>query len=109
MGKPKAKLKSEIIELISRRRRQLMVHSALYYTLDESIISDHLFDAWSVELVKLQKEHPKESRKAVFFKLFSDFDGSTGFHLANNSWALHKAKQLLNYHKKLVEQEPLRK
>lgn len=47
-----------IRELIHRRRSQIIVHSVLYYRLDETLISDSQFDLWSIELVKLQSDTP---------------------------------------------------
>lgn len=71
----------KVLELITRRRRQILVHSFLYYQLNESIIDDYTFDSWSEELANLQNQHPLESAKAVYAKDFEDFDGSTGYNL----------------------------
>ena len=35
-----------IRELIHRRRRQVLVHSILYYRLGKPLISDRQFDRW---------------------------------------------------------------
>lgn len=43
----------EIKELIKRRRRQILVHSCLYYRLASNIISDFQYDCWGKELGKL--------------------------------------------------------
>lgn len=89
-----------IIELIERRRRQIAVHSELYYRMNESIISDHTFDQWCKELVELQLRHPHVARAAALYDKFKDFDGSTGFHLTGDPWVLSKAMNLLDYHRK---------
>jgi NAD-dependent DNA ligase adenylation domain len=70
-----------ILELINRRKRQILVHSFLYYQLNESIISDHTFDAWCNELVKLLKDYPEEAKQSIYYEEFKDFDGSSGFDL----------------------------
>lgn len=46
----------DIRELILRRRRQLLVHSVIYYRFNENLISDQTWSTWAVELEKLQKE-----------------------------------------------------
>jgi hypothetical protein len=69
------------LELITRRRRRILVHSFLYYRLNESIIEDYIFDLWSKELAELQKQYPEESAKSIYAKDFKDFDGSSGYYL----------------------------
>jgi hypothetical protein len=82
--------------IIARRRRQILVHSYLYYRLDESLISDSVFDQWCRDLVDLQAEHPKEARRAPFSDVFESFDGSTGFDLPLDApWISSVAYQLL--------------
>ncbi|MDF9638844.1 DNA ligase LigA-related protein [Bacillus cereus] len=71
----------DYVELISRRRRQILVHSFLYYQMNENIISDHAYDAWSKELAELQIKYPQEASKAIYAKEFEGFDGSSGFDL----------------------------
>jgi NAD-dependent DNA ligase adenylation domain len=72
---------NKILELISRRRRQILVHSFLYYQLNESLIDDYTFDTWSRELVNLQSRYPTEAMKSVYAKEFKGFDGSSGYDL----------------------------
>lgn len=74
-------LKNDVVALIQQRRYQLLVHSLLYYELDFTVVSDEKWSKWAQELVKLQTNHPEESRTVIFFNAFSDFDGSTGFNL----------------------------
>lgn len=85
------------MELINRRRRQIAVHSVIYYKFDENIISDYDFDKWSRELADLQVAYPEIAKKAVFSEEFADFDGSTGCHLITIPYAINKAEQLLSY------------
>lgn len=71
----------EIKDLIKRRRGQMIVHSYLYYAMDNSIISDDTWQAWADELTELQTKHPKLCKLDYYDKNFKDWDGSTGMHL----------------------------
>lgn len=44
----------EILALINRRRRQILVHSFLYYRMNTSIIPDSTYDEWARDLAELQ-------------------------------------------------------
>jgi len=72
---------SELLEWINRRERQLLVHSFLYYQLNENIISDHTFDLWSKELAKAIIDHPETFKQSVYADGFKNFDGSSGYDL----------------------------
>jgi len=48
-------------ESIKQKIRQYLVHSFLYYRLNESIISDKHYDKICVEVVKLIQAQPDES------------------------------------------------
>lgn len=71
----------EALELINRRERQILVHSFLYYQLNDNLITDFTFDAWSKELAELIQEYPEAYRKSVYCDGFRGFDGSSGFDL----------------------------
>ena len=71
----------DIKQLIKRRRRQIMVHSAIYYRLGTSVITDAQFDKWARELVKLQNDYPNESKQVELYEDFKDWDASSGFNL----------------------------
>lgn len=71
----------EVAQLIQRRRLQLVVHSYLYYVMNENIVSDSQWSKWAQELVKLQADHPNIARQVIYWKEFEGFDGSTGFDL----------------------------
>ena len=94
-------MRDDIMTLIKRRRLQILVHSAIYYRFNESIISDFTYDMWSKELAALQTQYPEEAKLAPLYEAFADFDGSTGFDLPTSEpWVVNKALQLLAYHKK---------
>ena len=44
---------------IRQRRSQMLIHSCLYYEMDDSIVSDDQWQQWADELEVLQKENPK--------------------------------------------------
>lgn len=94
----------EIIEVrakILQRRLQILVHSALYYGMGESLVSDHTWNKWAQELVKLQKENPTISERVDYHEAFENFDGSTGFDLPyRHPEIMAKAQYLLNIHKR---------
>lgn len=94
-------MNQEMLELINQRRRQMLVHSCLYYRMGEQVVSDTQFDKWAYELVELQNKYPNESKKGVYYEFFKDFDGSTGFHLPTGNPEIYsKAMQILQYSKK---------
>ena len=91
----------EIAALIDRRRRQIIVHSVIYYKMDDNIISDSQWSEWAKELDELQRQYPEIAMTCVFAKDFRDFDPSTGYNLPlDDPWAINKAHHLLNYRDK---------
>ena len=70
-----------IAERIRQRRRQMLVHSYLYYEKDVNIVSDAKWSQWAMELVQLQKDYPKESSEVEYAEMFADWDGSSGAFL----------------------------
>lgn len=82
-----------VFEKIKRRRLQLIIHSAIYYEYNSNIISDHQYDAWTKELVELNKQYPTYSDQ--FDEYFIDWAGETGFHFPRTPEILNKAHYLL--------------
>lgn len=70
-----------ISERIKQRRRQMLVHSYIYYELNDNIISDSQWSKWAKELEQLQKDYPKESAEVEEYENFKDWDGSSGAFL----------------------------
>ena len=83
-------------ELIQQKVRQYLVHSFIYYHLDESIIADKRYDEICKEVLKLLKNHTSPSilpyQELVKKTLFEDASGfsikqypaeiiSSAFHL----------------------------
>lgn len=88
--------RKSIAELLNRRRRQILVHSIIYYKMNDNLISDSTWSAWATELEELQAEYPEIVAKVPYAKEFKDFDHSTGMNLPlNDPWAVNKARQLI--------------
>jgi len=88
----------DILQLINKRRRQILVHSAIYYEFNDNLISDKTFDDWCKELVSLHAKYPKQCAKAVFNEVFRNWTGFSGYDLLKGhagGWAGMKAKHLL--------------
>ena len=94
--RPKVKIDEQILELINRRERQVLVHANLYYRQNTNIISDRTYDKWSHELADLIQAHPNEFRKSARYSAFRDFDGNTGMDLPiADHWVESTASHLL--------------
>jgi NAD-dependent DNA ligase len=85
------------MEMINRRRRQIHVHSVIYYHFDTNLIPDHTYDAWCVELAALQKAYPKSKHEGYKPQIFADWTGETGFHLPIHDDTLGLAQRLVAY------------
>lgn len=70
------KQKIEVLE------RHILVHSMLYYHMNESVISDKRYDKLCRLLVKkFEALTPKKIASTQYGYVFNDFDGNTGFDL----------------------------
>lgn len=81
-------------EKIRQRRIQMLVHSYIYYHMDENVVSDDKWQEWADELTKLQK---RKHNIDFYDELFRDWNGSTGMHLPHDDWIKARAKKLLQY------------
>lgn len=86
----------EVYHKILQRRRQILVHSYIYYELDDSLVEDSKWSKWSRELVDLQKFYPDISKEAPYYESFKDFDASTGFDFKYDEKTKRKAEMLLS-------------
>ncbi len=88
---------------IRRMRRQILVHSIIYYRFNDNLIDDFKYDKIARELVKLQSENPKISEKVPdFIDDFRDFgkDGCySGYNLKGTTDVnmIRIAKRTLDY------------
>ncbi len=88
----------EIAGLIDRRRRQVLVHSIIYYKLDKNLIPDDTWAKWAVELETLQTNFPEIAANVPYAVAFSAFDHSTGYSLPlEDGWGVNKARQLVQW------------
>ena len=71
-------------EKIRQRRSQMLVHSCLYYEMDESIVSDDKWQQWANELALLQDENPDDCNIDFYDKEFKDWTGASGAFLPLN-------------------------
>ena len=86
----------EIAALISQRRRQMLVHSFLYYRMGTSLVTDKQFDKWAYELHDLQRQYPEIAAACPYAEDFANWDGTSGYHLPlYGDWVERKAAQLL--------------
>ena len=89
-------MKKQIKAKIKQRRAQMLVHSCIYYELNDNIVSDHQWQAWADELQKLQEENPDCCNIGFFDWEFRDWTGATGNHLPHRQpWVYNKAQYLL--------------
>ena len=87
----------KIAETIQQRRYQLLIHSCIYYELNQNLISDKKWDEWARELRDLQNKYPDISKRVTLYEAFKDWDASTGAFLPiKQEWVVCRAKQLLN-------------
>lgn len=87
---------TDISELINRRRRQILVHSIIYYKLDDNIIPDSRWAEWALELENLQRDYPDIAAKCVYAKAFESFEHSSGYNLPlDDPWGVLTARKLL--------------
>lgn len=74
----------------------MVIHSAIYYVLNDNILTDNEWATRAKELVRLQEQYPEIASQVVYAEEFKDFDGSTGFNLPNDDRVMAKAQYLLN-------------
>lgn len=72
------------ISKVSYLQRMLLIHSYLYYELDNPVITDVEYDNISKQLCMMYNELTDEEKtKTEYFNAFYDFEGSTGFYLCD--------------------------
>lgn len=90
-----------VAEKIKQRRRQMLVHSYLYYEKDTNIVSDAQWIKWAKELEQLQTRYPDVAKEVECAEQFADWDGSSGAHLVYDNQIIAVAERLL-----AIEQKP---
>lgn len=66
------------IELLER---SILVHSYIYYELNENVLADYKYDRNTRQLLSLKREYPDIFKKSRYFEYFTDFESGTGFDL----------------------------
>lgn len=88
-------IKSEML----RRRKQVLVHSCLYYQFNTNLIEDYQYDKIARRLAELQIAYPDISNNLSYhdedFKGFGEDHCYSGCHLPTNSPEVVGAAQLL--------------
>jgi hypothetical protein len=92
-----------IAEKIKQRRRQMLVHSYLYYEKDVNIVSDSKWSQWAMELVQLQQSNPDVAKTVEYAELFEDWDGSSGVFLKYDDAIKATADRLYALRDKQIE------
>lgn len=92
---------------ISFLRRQVIIHSILYYEFDDPVISDAEYDKLCRTLVKECKGDNEASDHADYHYCMYDFDGSTGFDIFGRLSPHDRVylKHLAGYVRKLYKSE----
>lgn len=63
-------------------QRYIIVHSYIYYELNDNVISDREYDLKAKELVAMKNKFPELWKKSQYRNNFGDdYNGSTGFNL----------------------------
>lgn len=93
--------RAHVQEFIHRRRRQIIVHSIIYYRFDENIVSDDTWQTWADELAAVQNQYPEFCAIGFYDNDFKDWTGATGHDLDLHTLA-HVALALLNSHKERI-------
>lgn len=104
-----ASLPDDVKSLIRRRRLQVIVHSCIYYRLNNNLIPDYQYDSWGKELARLHKKYGVV-KIGCYDSYFSDWvekpgNTYTGFKLPiNDNKIIALATDLVkqaNEHKKI--------
>lgn len=69
------------MDKINLLERWILVHSYLYYEINNNIVSDTKYDSNCKELVKLFKSNVGYRRASRYGYAFEGYDASTGFDL----------------------------
>lgn len=69
-------------EKVNYLQRRIIVYSLMYYELNETCVSDKVYDKVSKQLINLQNELSEEEFKnTTYYYAMYDFDGTTGFDI----------------------------
>lgn len=70
-----------VADYILWARHEVMVHSCIYYQLDDCVIPDYQWDMLAKNLGDIQDNYPDISEQINYYAdYFVDFNGATGCH-----------------------------
>ena len=67
---------------ISRFQRTFIIHTFIYYELNNNVWSDVMYDEWAIDLEK-EKETSLYWKHSKYYELFKDWTSATGIGLIN--------------------------
>ena len=79
-------------EVIKRFRMNMLIHSYLYYWLDDPIWSDDKWQQVADDLTELQFRYPDPI--GFYDKEFEGWNGSTGMHLPKDNFVITQVSKL---------------
>lgn len=62
-----------VVEKIQLLQRSMLVNSAVYYELNDNILSDFQYDANARQLEELSLAYPEEFKRSRYYTYFHDF------------------------------------
>lgn len=71
------------IEKMNCLQGWIIVHSIIYYELNDTVVDDYMYDSNVKQLLDMISEFPDSFKRTTYYNAFYDYDGSTGFHLFN--------------------------
>jgi hypothetical protein len=63
----------------------MLVHSYIYYDLNNNLVTDSQWSQWAVELKELQEKYPEIEKNVPYRDGFENWDASTGAFLPYKS------------------------
>lgn len=87
------------VAVMSRLRRNVIVHSVIYYRFNRNLILDGEYDQMCKQLYEMQKARPWTCKKACFPEDFINYDPSTGMNFTDHPWGIRAAERLLKSYK----------
>lgn len=83
------------LAVMNRLRRNVIVHSVIYYRFNKNLIGDSDYDQLCVRLDTMQRENVDLCNEAVYSEDFKDYNPSTGMNFADHEWGIRAAQRLL--------------
>ena len=70
----------------------MLIHSHIYYEMDDNIVDDHTWQRWADELAELQDKNPDKCEIGFYDKEIEGWNGSSGAFLQlRDPWVVNKA------------------